>query len=56
MHTTEKLTFTDDILPICLPAEENLPVAGDICINTGWGELGNIKKNQYLAPLLVQSF
>ena len=34
--------FTDNISPICLPSAENSPVAGDICINTGWGALGNL--------------
>ena len=36
------MIFTDKISPICLPSEENSPVAGDICINSGWGTLGNL--------------
>ena len=40
LHTTEEIIFTDNISPICLPSEENSPVAGDICINSGWGSLG----------------
>ena len=40
LHTTEEIIFTDKISPICLPSEENSPVAGDICINSGWGILG----------------
>ena len=42
LHTTEEIIFTDNISPICLPSEENSPVAGDICINSGWGKLGNL--------------
>ena len=43
LHTTEEIIFTDNISPICLPSEENTPVAGDICINSGWGTLGILK-------------
>ena len=42
LHTTKEIIFTDKISPICLPSEENSPVAGDICINSGWGRLGNL--------------
>ena len=41
LHTTEEIIFTDNISPICIPSEENSPVAGDVCINSGWGSLGN---------------
>ena len=40
LHTTEEIIFTDKVSLICLPSEENSPVAGDICINSGWGRLG----------------
>ena len=42
LHTTKEIIFTDNVSPICLPSEENSPVAGDICINSGWGTLGNL--------------
>ena len=40
LHTTDEMIFTDKISPICLPSAENSLVAGDICINSGWGKLG----------------
>ena len=42
LHTMEVIIFTDKVSPICLPSAENSPVAGDICINSGWGTLGNL--------------
>lgn len=53
LKLTEKITFSESVMPVCLPEVDYPPPAGTNCIVAGWGETQNTGDNSILQKAII---
>ena len=53
VQLTEKISFNENVKPVCLPENDIPPSPGTNCIVAGWGETENTGDNSILQKAII---